>query len=127
AGVSDRTAFTVGSFLEFPTDTRFDVVTAVGYFDYVDDPVPHWRKLASLCRGRLFISIPKRWEFRVPLRLARFALAKGFVRFYAKSEFLAIAVAAGVTADRVMLVDLGRDWLAIIAGDAADLHASCRA
>lgn len=114
AGVADRTQFTISSFLDFPEEATYDVVVATGYFDYVEDPVPHLRKMLALCRGRLFVSIPKRWEFRVPTRVVRFALAGGYVRFYSKPEFLRIAGEAGVAAGRLSLIDLGRDWIAVV-------------
>jgi 2-polyprenyl-3-methyl-5-hydroxy-6-metoxy-1,4-benzoquinol methylase len=114
AGVSDRIRFAAEGFLDFRVDETFDVVTAMGYFDYLEDPVPHLRKMLAASRGRVFASIPKRWEYRVPIRMARFALAGGYVRFYSHAEFLSIAAEAGVRSDRLSLIDLGRDWLAVI-------------
>lgn len=115
AGVSGRTEFAVASFLSFSPPERFDVVTATGYFDYLDDPVPHLRKMLALCRGRVFISIPKRWELRVPMRLVRFALAGGYVRFYARAELHALLKEAGVGPERAAIIDLGRDWIVVVA------------
>ena len=51
---------------------------------------------------------------RVPLRLFRFTLARGFVRFYSRAEFLAITREAGLLPEQVSLIDLGRDWVAAI-------------
>jgi 2-polyprenyl-3-methyl-5-hydroxy-6-metoxy-1,4-benzoquinol methylase len=114
AGIGDRCEFQTAAFLDFQTSERFDVAVATGYFDYLEDPLPHLRRMVQLCRGRLFISVPKRLEYRVPVRKLRFALAKGYVRFYGREEFRALAAAAGITDDRLSMIDLGRDWLAVI-------------
>ncbi len=114
AGVADRCEFAVGAFTEFQTTERFDVVVATGYMDYLEDPLPHLRKMVRLCRGRAFISVPKRWEMRVPTRKLRFAVERGYVRFYSRREFLELAEAAGAHPDRVSLIDLGRDWIAVV-------------
>ncbi len=92
----------------------FDVVVAAGYFDYLEDPVPHLRKMVEVSRGHIYVTVPKRWEIRVPIRTLRFALSGGFVRFYSRREFLQIAREAGLSLDCVSLVDLGRDWVAVI-------------
>lgn len=113
-GVAERADFRVNSFLDFETDERFDVIVAAGYFDYLEEPVPHLLKMLQLSRGHIYLTVPKRWEYRVPIRALRFALARGFVRFYSRREFLAVAQAAGVSPDCVSLVDLGRDWVAVI-------------
>src|SRR5207247_304625 len=62
AGVGSRCDFRVAPFLGFSTDERFDVVVATGYYDYLEDPLPHLVKMLSLARGRLMITLPKRWE-----------------------------------------------------------------
>jgi 2-polyprenyl-3-methyl-5-hydroxy-6-metoxy-1,4-benzoquinol methylase len=112
--VTDQMSFHVESFLEFQTDEKFDVIVAAGYFDYLEDPVPHLRRMVELSRGHIYVTIPKRWEYRVPMRRLRFLLAGGYVRFYSEREFLDIAAAAGVARDRMSLVDLGRDWVAVM-------------
>lgn len=112
-GLADRCQFTNSSFLTFETHARFDVVIATGYFDYTEEPVLELRRMASLCRGRIFASFPKRWEVRVPTRKLRFALERGFVRFYSRRELAKILDAAGLGSERYAIVDLGRDWIVI--------------
>lgn len=112
-GLSDRCQFTNSSFLRFKTPERFDVVIATGYFDYTEEPVSELRKMVSLCRGRIFASFPKRWEIRVPTRKLRFALERGFVRFYSRREIDVILESAGLDSRRTAAVDLGRDWIII--------------
>lgn len=114
AGLGDRCEFHTAPFLEFATQERFDVVVATGYMDYLEDPLPHLAAMVARCKGRLFVSVPKRLEYRVPIRKARFAIERGYVRFYGKREFQALATAAGVAPDRVSMIDLGRDWIAVM-------------
>jgi 2-polyprenyl-3-methyl-5-hydroxy-6-metoxy-1,4-benzoquinol methylase len=111
SGVSERCSFEVASFLDYRGTERADVVVATGYFDYLEEPLAHLRKMADLCRGRIFATFPKRWEVRAPIRKLRFSLAGGFVRFYGKGEVRALFAEAKL--DSVALVDLGRDYVAI--------------
>lgn len=114
AGVLDRCEFVTAPFLDFESEERFDVIVAMGYFDYLQDPVEHLSKMLKLSGGRLFMSIPKRWEVRVPTRKLRFAIEKGFVRFYSRGEVDQLMARAGVPDDRWSLIDLGRDWIAVV-------------
>ncbi|HMB68896.1 MAG TPA: class I SAM-dependent methyltransferase, partial [bacterium] len=71
AGKADVGEFVHSDFLGFRSEERFDVVLAMGYFDYLEEPLPHLEKMVAACRGRVFASIPKRWEWRVPIRKAK--------------------------------------------------------
>lgn len=113
AGVADRCDFQVAEFMEFKPADRFDIVLAIGYFDYVKDAETHLKKMLELSRVRVFASFPKRMEWRVPMRMARFALSGGFVRFYSRGEIEGAMVRLGLTPERAVLVDLGRDYLLI--------------
>jgi 2-polyprenyl-3-methyl-5-hydroxy-6-metoxy-1,4-benzoquinol methylase len=114
AGVAERGEFVHSDFLSFRTDERFEVVLAMGYFDYLEEPLPHLKKMIEVCRGRVFASIPKRWEWRAPIRKAKFLAIRSFVRFYSKSEIRGVIRDAGVSDDRCALIDLGRDWLLVV-------------
>ena len=118
AGVAERCQFVVSDFMGYHTDERFDAVVAMGYFDYMEDPARHLAKMIAYARGRVFASFPKRWEVRTPLRMARFKLAHGFVRFYSRSEVVALFGAVGAL-PYLSLVDLGRDYIAIYDAGAA--------
>lgn len=113
ANLQDRCEFIAAEFKHYETPERFDSVVATGYFDYLQDPISDLNKMVELCRGKIFATFPKRWEYRVPIRKARFFLARGFVRFYSRSEVLELFDRASVPASQVSLVDLGRDWVAI--------------
>lgn len=114
AGFGPVCEFRTAAFLDYESDERFDVVIGTGYADYLEDPLPHLQKALHMCKGRLFLSVPKRWEWRVPIRKARFAFERGYVRFYTRAEIMALFDAAGVSRARVSLIDLGRDWIAVV-------------
>jgi hypothetical protein len=113
ARVADRCIFTVSPFSDFTTNERFDVVVATGYFDYLTDPEAHLAGMIARCRGRLFVSIPKKFEVRVPVRKIRFALSRGFVRFYSRRQLNALIASTGISSERVSIIDLGRDWIVV--------------
>ena len=118
AGVASHCEWTVSDFLSYPGGETFDAVVAMGYFDYLEEPLPHLRKMIGHARGRVFASFPKRWTVRTGLRILRFRLAGGFVRFYSRREVLSLFREAG-RIDCLALVDLGRDYVAIYDAGAA--------
>ena len=113
AGVADRCRFEVAEFLEYDPKETFDVVLAIGYFDYVKDAEAHLKKMLEHARVRVFASFPKRMEWRVPMRKVRFALTGGFVRFYSKKEIEDAMARLGLTPERAVVIDLGRDYLLV--------------
>ena len=112
AGVADRCAFAVSDWLSYTGEQQFDAVVAMGYYDYLEDPRPHLEKMIRAARGRIFASFPKRWTVRTFLRIVRFKLARGFVRFYNRAEVVELFHQAGDVAC-LAIVDLGRDFVAI--------------
>jgi 2-polyprenyl-3-methyl-5-hydroxy-6-metoxy-1,4-benzoquinol methylase len=122
AAVADRCEWVVSDFLSYRSAETFDAVVAMGYFDYLEDPLLHLRKMIAHARGRVFASFPKRWTVRTGLRVVRFRLARGFVRFYARGEVLALFREAGQVAC-LALVDLGRDYVAVYDAGAAAARA----
>jgi 2-polyprenyl-3-methyl-5-hydroxy-6-metoxy-1,4-benzoquinol methylase len=113
-GVQDRCEFHVAEFLEFASTERFDLVLAMGYFDYIADPLPHLKRMVGHTSGHLLASFPKRMEWRVPIRVVRFALARGYVRFFSRSEVERLASAAGIGAGHSYVLDFGRDYILVI-------------
>jgi 2-polyprenyl-3-methyl-5-hydroxy-6-metoxy-1,4-benzoquinol methylase len=111
--LSDVCEFHVSEFRAFRLDEAFEVVVATGYFDYLEEPGADLCHMISMCSGLVFASFPKRWEWRVPIRKLRFLLSRSFVRFYTRSEVLGLFEASGVPSERVSLIDLGRDWIAV--------------
>ena len=112
--VANRCEFVVSSFLALDRPEKFEIVVATGYFDYLEEPLPHLEKMAVMCSHKMFLSFPKRWEPRVAVRKVRFALERGYVRFYSHAEVIELMEQARIPTDRYSLIDLGRDWIAVV-------------
>ncbi len=122
AGVGNACEWAVSDFLSYQGTGTYDAVVAMGYFDYLEEPLPHLRKMIGHARGRVFASFPKRWTVRTGLRIVRFKLAHGFVRFYSRGDVIELFRRAGHVAC-LALVDLGRDYIAIYDAGAAAVKA----
>lgn len=117
-GVSGVCEWRQGEWLATPLDESFDLVLAMGYFDYIPDPGPHLARMIDRTADRLFASFPKRWTLRTITRKARFLAAGSYVRFYSREDVLDLFRAHG-RLDSLSLVDLGRDLIAIYDAGAA--------
>jgi SAM-dependent methyltransferase len=72
ARFGDRVELVPGDFLTAPVEGRFDVVLALGYFDYQDDADRHVRRMRELCSGSVVASFP-RWNWlKGPVRKIRY-------------------------------------------------------
>ena len=68
----DKVELVQGDFLETPVDGTFDVVLALGYFDYIEDAPRHLRRMRELCSGSAVASFP-RWTWtKGPIRKLRY-------------------------------------------------------
>ena len=98
----DRCEFVQGDFKALQLDEQFDVVIAIGVFDYQDAPVEFLRRMAKRCRGRLIATFPGRSLFRMRIRQLRYWLKDCPVRFYAESDVRRIAADAGLEHIRII-------------------------
>jgi SAM-dependent methyltransferase len=68
----DKVELVQGDFLTTPLDGPFDVVLALGYFDYIEDAEAHVRRMGELCSGSVVASFP-RWTWtKGPIRKLRY-------------------------------------------------------
>ena len=111
--VESQCEFVKSSFKDLAVKETFDMSLGIGYFDYLENPIEDVQKMAEVTRGHVIASFPKRYEWRVPVRKVRFMLTGGFVRFYSKAEVLALFAKIGVPPERLYLIDLGRDYVAV--------------
>jgi 2-polyprenyl-3-methyl-5-hydroxy-6-metoxy-1,4-benzoquinol methylase len=111
AGVDDACDFRVGSFPDAVQDETFDASSAMGYFDYVKEPVTHLEKMREVTSGRMIVSFPKSREFRAPLRRLRFRVAGTPLFLFSRAQVDSVLDAAGLGGAE--LIDLGRDYIAI--------------
>lgn len=95
-GVDDRCEFREGDFTAVALDESFDVVTAIGVFDYQDRPVEFLRKMVERSRGIVIASFPGRSLIRMPLRKLRYWWDDCPVLFYREQEVRDIGTKAGL-------------------------------
>jgi ubiquinone/menaquinone biosynthesis C-methylase UbiE len=58
-GVSDKCEFICGDFLKYSFEEEFDVILALGFFDYVKQAGPVFEKIARLRPRKFVASFPK--------------------------------------------------------------------
>ena len=72
ARFGDAVELVQGDFLHVPIVGAFDVVLALGYFDYIENAASHLRRIGELCRGSVVASYP-RWTWtKGPIRKLRY-------------------------------------------------------
>ncbi len=103
-GLSSRCEFRTGPFPEAVSESRFDATTALGFFDYVADPVPIIARMRALTGQTIVMSFPKAREWRVPLRRFRFWLNGCPLFLYTEERVRDILARAGLT---------NFDWVAL--------------
>lgn len=84
--VADRCEFVEGDFLAYNFDESFDIIIAVGFFDYIADPETHFRKIASLTKRRFLATFPADSLIMGTQRKIRYALKKCPLYFYTADQ-----------------------------------------
>jgi len=82
-------------FAQWPSDEVFEVVVAMGFFDYVADPAAALVRMAQRAGHSVVASFPSRHWLRMPLRKARYLFKACPVRFYSRRQIASMAEAAG--------------------------------
>lgn len=107
-GVADTCEFICGDFLAHDFGKKFEIVTAMGFFDYIASPVTFLTKCRELCREKFIASFPKRYEWRVPIRKLRFALRGTPLYFYSRDQVAECLREAGFA--NCQITNLSRDY-----------------
>lgn len=96
-----------GDFLEVSLDGPFEVVVAIGLFDYLPEPDRFARRMYELCSGSVAASFP-RWNWlKGPARKVRYEIINSCPIFdYTERELRFMFGAAGFS--RVKVVPRGR-------------------
>jgi 2-polyprenyl-3-methyl-5-hydroxy-6-metoxy-1,4-benzoquinol methylase len=111
AGVTGCCEFRAGKFPEAVQDESFDACTAMGFFDYVAEPVPVISRMRELTRSRMIMSFPKSREWRAPVRRIRFWATGCPLFLYSESQVKRILSDAGVT--QYDWIALDRDYIVV--------------
>lgn len=91
-----------GDFLSTELDGPFDVVLALGYFDYTEDAGTHIGRIGELCSGSAVASFP-RWTWtKGPIRKLRYEVINRCPIFdYTESQLRRLFAEAGFSAVEV--------------------------
>jgi 2-polyprenyl-3-methyl-5-hydroxy-6-metoxy-1,4-benzoquinol methylase len=70
-GVTDRCKFVLSDVLDWKTDEKFDLVIAIGFWDYVGDPLPRLQVIRSLTKTTFLSAWPRAGTLRAGIRKVR--------------------------------------------------------
>ncbi len=70
-GVTARTKFVLSDVLDWKTDEKFDLVIAIGFWDYVADPLPRLKVIRSLTTKTFLSAWPRAGTMRASIRKVR--------------------------------------------------------
>ena len=96
-GVRERCEFLQADFKTRRFDAKFDIVLAMGVFDYIDEPVAFLRKMAQVSCSKVIASFPGKSLVRMRLRQIRYRLRNCPLFFYSEVELRRIVEKAGLT------------------------------
>ncbi|MGH2724862.1 MAG: SAM-dependent methyltransferase [Actinomycetota bacterium] len=96
AGLSERCRFEQADFTGWSTDETFDIVAALGVFDYVAQAEAFFSKLASVGRSSVVASFPGR-GYRGRIRKVRYAVRRFPLFLYDEGQVRSWARRAGLT------------------------------
>ena len=85
-GVVEKCDFVLSDVLDWKTDLQFDLVIAIGFWDYVGDPLPRLQVIRSIMRGRFLSAWPRAGTWRAAVRKARLKVAGCPVYFWTRSQ-----------------------------------------
>jgi ubiquinone/menaquinone biosynthesis C-methylase UbiE len=84
-----------GDFLRLPVEEPVDFCVAMGFFDYIPDPVPYLRKMRICTREKVLASFPA-WDWLWPQRWFRYRLRGCPIRAYRQVTLRKILKEAGL-------------------------------
>lgn len=104
AGVAHKCEFVEADILDWKPREVFDQTIAIGFWDYVAEPLDRLRVIRRLTRRRFLSAWPRLWTWRMPIRKARLFLERCPVHFYRRSQIEFLLHEAGFEVDRVDVV-----------------------
>jgi predicted TPR repeat methyltransferase len=89
-----------GDFMTTRLDGEFDVVTAIGVFDYVAEPATFMARAMSFASGCFIATFPRAGTLRALIRSIRLALKRCPVYFYGERRVDELAAGCGAETER---------------------------
>jgi len=96
-GIADRCRLVQGDLVDRPIRGRFDVVVAMGVFDYQPQPDRALAAMLAASRGKVLASFPAPSLFRGTLRRWRYRVRGCGVYYYTEDDVRALLRGAGVS------------------------------
>lgn len=109
--VSEICQFVNADFLRYVFDEKFDVCLAIGFFDYMENPLATLQKMRDLCQDRVIISFPAKWRLRNIIRIIRLKLLRCPVYFYTVKQIKDLFSKSGFKEVKIITVD--RDYFVV--------------
>lgn len=85
AGVDQRCRFHLMDVIDWKSDEKFDTTIAIGFWDYIADPLKRLGIIRGMTRGRFLSAWPRFGTWRMPIRKMRLAFQGCPVYFYRRS------------------------------------------
>lgn len=111
-GVADRCEFLAGLYPDAVPDGTFDASSAMGFFDYIEDPAPIIARMREMTRSTMIMSFPKSREWRAPVRRLRFLVSGCPLFLYSEASVRRILSDAGVS--DCEWIELDRDYIVAV-------------
>jgi ubiquinone/menaquinone biosynthesis C-methylase UbiE len=96
-GIADRCRLVQGDFLELPFEGRFDVVVAMGVFDYQPEPDRALAAMVRASRGKVLASFPAPSPVRGRLRQLRYRARGCDVYYYTEQDVRELVARSGLS------------------------------
>jgi SAM-dependent methyltransferase len=103
--------FVCGDFMEFKSPGTFQLVLAMGLFDYVKDPVSVLARMGSLASHSVVASFPSISWYRTPIRKTRYFFKRCPVYFYERPQIEAFGKRLGFEQTDIQKIEgAGQDY-----------------
>ena len=76
-GTVDKCDFVLADVLNWNTTNIYDIVIAIGFWDYIQDPPARLKLIRKLTRGTFLSAWPRFWTWRMPVRKVRLQYIRG--------------------------------------------------
>jgi len=95
-GTASVSEWVCSDILDWNNIESFDVSVAMGFWDYVEDPVSRLQAIRKITRGNFLSSWPRLWTWRSPIRKVRLQYISGCpVYFFTRPQLERLFKATG--------------------------------
>jgi SAM-dependent methyltransferase len=110
-GTSEQIEFWCGDFMDYRSATTFQTVIAMGFFDYIRDPLPVLARMRSLTEHSVIASFPSISWYRTPIRKTRYVIKRCPVFFYQRNQIEQFGRKSGFARTEVHKIEgAGQDY-----------------